>query len=242
MASKETSSSKERRSSEDHHEKSHRHRDHHDRHHHGHGHHHKKSHKKSHKKDRERDREKYKNKSEKSDKERSSDHKSHDDKNKERHGNGSTSSSSSTKDKNSLSKSDKLNSFDMFAPKAPKPKLVMPKPMESPKPTPSTPIINNSLPKSSSDTTVKPKTPKLTVLQRYDQLKKEQKEKIKAEKAAKAAATSPKVEKKDSFIVHSESPRSVKSYPGFPLTETHVDKEKQHELDRQETKRRLEER
>merc|ERR1711936_1188652 len=75
-------------------------------------------------------------------------------------------------------KSDKLNSFDMFAPKAPKPKLVMPKPMESPKPTPSTPIINNSLPKSSSDTTVKPKTPKLTVLQRYDQLKKEQKEKI----------------------------------------------------------------
>ena len=102
------------------------------------------------------------------------DHKSHDDKNKERHGNGST---SSTKDKNSLSKSakferqsskvdeieakireksiksfksDKLNSFDMFAPKAPKPKLVMPKPMESPKPTPSTPIINNSLPKSSS--------------------------------------------------------------------------------------------
>ena len=36
--------------------------------------------------------------------------------------------------------------------------------------------------------------------------------------------------------------RSVKSYPGFPLTETHVDKDKQHELDRQETKRRLEER
>ena len=54
---------------------------------------------------------------------------------------------------------------------------------------------------------MKPKTPKLTVLQRYDQLKDEQKEKIKAIKAAKAAATSPKVEKKDSFIVHSESPR-----------------------------------
>ena len=105
------------------------------------------------------------------------DHKSHDDKHREKHGNGSTSSSSSTKDKNSMSKSakferqsskvdeieakireksiksfksDKLNSFDMFAPKAPKPKLVMPKPMESPKPTRSTPIINNSLPKSSS--------------------------------------------------------------------------------------------
>ena len=44
-------------------------------------------------------------------------------------------------------------------------------------------------------------------MQRYDQLKEEQKEKIKAIKAAKAAATSPKVEKKDSFIVHSESPR-----------------------------------
>ena len=36
--------------------------------------------------------------------------------------------------------------------------------------------------------------------------------------------------------------RSVKSYPGFPLTETHVDKEKQHELDTLETKRLLAER
>merc|ERR1712141_486829 len=47
---------------------------------------------------------------------------------------------------------------------------------------------------------------------------------------------------KDSFIVHSESPRSVKSYPGFPLTVTHVDKEKQHELEMLETKRLLAER
>ena len=38
-------------------------------------------------------------------------------------------------------KSDKLISFDMFAPKASKPKLVMPKPIESPKPTPNTPIM-----------------------------------------------------------------------------------------------------
>ena len=38
-------------------------------------------------------------------------------------------------------KSDKLNSFDMFAPKASKPKLVMPKPIESPKPTPNPPIL-----------------------------------------------------------------------------------------------------
>ena len=106
-------------------------------------------------------------------------HKSHDDKYKDKHGNGSTSSSSS-KDKNTSKsaklerqsskveeidakireksiksfKSEKLNSFDMFAPKAPKPKLVMPKPMEIQKPTtPSTPIINSpsvssSLPKS----------------------------------------------------------------------------------------------
>ena len=47
----------------------------------------------------------------------------------------------------------------------------------------------------------------MTFLQKYDLLKKQQKEKDKAEKAAKAAATTPKVEKKDSFIVHSESPR-----------------------------------
>merc|ERR1712045_743311 len=141
-------------------------------------------------------------------------------------------------------KSDGLNSFDMFAPKTPKPKLVMPKPVESQKPTtPSTtpisnsPSVSSSLPKSPD--TVKPKTPKMTFLQKYDLLKKQQKEKDKAEKAAKAAATTPKVEKKDSFIVHSESPRSVKSYPGFPLTETHVDKEKQHELDTLETKRLL---
>ena len=38
-------------------------------------------------------------------------------------------------------KSDKLISFDMFAPKTSKPKLVMPKPIESPKPTPNTPIM-----------------------------------------------------------------------------------------------------
>ena len=54
---------------------------------------------------------------------------------------------------------------------------------------------------------MKPKTPKMTFMQKYDQLKKEQKEKNKAEKAAKVAATTPKVEKKDSLIVHSESPR-----------------------------------
>ena len=53
---------------------------------------------------------------------------------------------------------------------------------------------------------MKPKTPKMTFMQKYDQLKKEQKEKNKAEKAAKVAATTPKAEKK-SFIVHSESPR-----------------------------------
>ena len=91
-------------------------------------------------------------------------------------------------------------------------------PMEIQKPTPSTSIINSpsvssSLQKSSASENwnhflhLQPKTPKMTFSQKFDQLKKEQKEKIKAEKAAKAAATSPKVEKKDSFIVHSESPR-----------------------------------
>ena len=94
---------------------------------------------------------------------------SHGDKYKDKHGNGSSSSNNSKDKKDSKSKyerqsskveeieakikeksiksfkSDKLNSFDMFAPKTPKPKLVMPKPVESQKPTPSnTPISNNS--------------------------------------------------------------------------------------------------